>query len=651
MFANFDDSVLEIIEDAKEYTKERYKIDKLGTESLLYVMFSKEESICRFLLEDYRVTSIEIMEAMEEYVIIRNNNNLYTEKFLEVLEMAKAIAKENKSQIVLEEHLLFSLLVVKDTIFESLIKKLNLNSLLLIEDLKEYFYISTTDEINNYSTNLTTLAKEGKLNKLIGREHYLHRMKIVLERKNKNNILLVGSAGVGKTALVEGLCYELLKDGSKFEVVSVSVASLVANTKYRGDFEARINKVLNDVISSSNKILFIDEIHTIVGAGSSDNSMDIANILKPYLVRDNFRCIGATTIEEYEKHIAKDKALARRFQPIFVNELNVAETKNVLNGIVSGYVEFHKTYLDKNYIDYIIKLSNEKITNRKFPDKAIDLMDEAMCLAKFEKSKSVKIHHIEEAIKNICGIEVGDINYSYIYNELESYILDNYLGVSKNKRLLSINFEGDDDNLELLKEELKRGFGIGEEAILDIDLAHFNEQNSLSSLLGTPPGYVGYDDGGILSEHFSKYLSQIIIMRDLDKASNDIIGFVKAMIKHGFFYDKKGREFYTKNTIFIFVGKQNLKKDIGFVVDGEPKLKPFMECDITLSNKKTYKQINTYIDSFRFKGFDVSFNEEEFDKHQDSFKKGFIDLVRSYKKGKYFLFYNSKTNKIEITSD
>ena len=191
---------------------------------------------------------------MSSYMLIRSDNNEYTEKLLEVIEMAKAISKENNSSVVLEEHLLFSLLVVKDTVFEALIKKLNLNTLILIEDLKEYFYIKTTEEVSNYSTNLTQLAKENKLNKLIGRESYLNRMKVVLGRKNKNNILLIGSAGVGKTALVEGLCYLLLKEKSDKEIISINVASLVANTKYRGDFEARINTVLNEVINSNNKI-------------------------------------------------------------------------------------------------------------------------------------------------------------------------------------------------------------------------------------------------------------------------------------------------------------------------------------------------------------------------------------------------------------
>lgn len=648
MFTNFDSGVIKIIEDAKEYTKKIFKVQKVGTESLLYVMFSNEESICRILLEDYRVSIEEINEAMSSYMIIRNNNNEYTEKFLEVIEMSKAISKENNSNVVLEEHLLFALLVVKDTIFESLIKKLNLNSTILIEDLKEFFYIKNTDELENYSVNLTSLAKENKLNKLIGRESYLNRMKVVLGRKSKNNILLIGGAGVGKTALVEGLCYDLLKEKNSNEIISINVSSLVANTKYRGDFEARINKVLSEVTSSNNKILFIDEIHTIIGAGSSDNSLDIANIIKPYLVRDNFRCIGATTTEEYQKSIYKDKALARRFQPIFVDELTPDETLNVLEKIVDDYSDFHNVYLDKKYLPYIVKLSKDKITNRKFPDKSIDLMDEAMCLTKMHNYKSVKTIQIDEALKNISGVGVGVINYDFCYKELESYFLDHYLGVVAKKHLLSINFLGDECNLELLLNELKIGFGISGEAILNLDLSNFSENNSLSLLIGTSPGYVGYEDGGILSEHFAKYIYQIIIVKNFDVAAVDVKQFLLSLVSNGKFFDRKGREFKTLNTVFIFINKEQKQSNIGFV--NSSKTKENVLCDITLDNIKSATSINPYIDLFKYKGFDISFDEDDFNLNQTLFKKSLLNLVKKYSKGKYFLFYNNQTDEIEIIS-
>lgn len=647
MFDNFDNNVLEILEDSKKYTNKHFKLFKIGTESLLYVMFSKEESITRFLLEDYRVTLDEISQAILSYVIIRSNNNEYTDKFKEVIEMSKVISKENNSDVVLEEHLLFALLVVKDTIFEALIKKLNLNSIVLIEDLKEYFYIKNTEELNNYSVNLTQLAKENKLNKLIGRDSYLHRMKVILERKSKNNILLVGSAGVGKTALVEGLCYELINDGSSYEVISVNVSSLIANTKYRGDFEARINKVLDEVLNSSNKILFIDEIHTIIGAGSSDNSLDIANIIKPYLARENFRCIGATTADEYEKSINKDKALARRFQSIFVNELTPLETIDVLNGIIDNYIKFHNVDFDRKNIPYIIKLCDEKITNRKFPDKAIDLMDEAMSLAKISGSSTSNIYHIDEALKNITGCNLGVVEGSFTYNELEPFFLDNYLGVVTKKNLVSINFTGDEDNLQVLLTDIKSGFGITGESILEINLANFNEVNSLSGLIGTPPGYIGYDDGGVLSEHYSKFIYQVIVIKRFTDSSTEIKNFITSMIENGYFYDKKGREFRTINSVFIFVNENKRIDNIGFI-SGSKTLESNMKCDLELGSKASILKSNPYIDSFKYKGFDISFNEDDFKSHQTCFKKAFLEIIRKYNHGKYFLRFNPDTLKIEV---
>ena len=648
MLENFDDSVINIINDAKEYTKKNFKVKKIGTESFLYVMFSNEESICRILLEDYRVTLDEIKEAMSSYMLIRSDNNEYTEKLLEVIEMAKAISKENNSSVVLEEHLLFSLLVVKDTVFEALIKKLNLNTLILIEDLKEYFYIKTTEEVSNYSTNLTQLAKENKLNKLIGRESYLNRMKVVLGRKNKNNILLIGSAGVGKTALVEGLCYLLLKEKSDKEIISINVASLVANTKYRGDFEARINTVLNEVINSNNKILFIDEIHTIIGAGSSDNSLDIANIIKPYLVRDNFRCIGATTTEEYQKSIYKDKALARRFQPIFVDELSEEETLNVLSKIVDDYIDFHHVNIDKKYLNYIVKTCKDKITNRKFPDKAIDLMDEAMCLAKMENNKSTKITHIEQALKNISGVGMGIIDYDFKYKEMESYYLDHYLGVVTKKNLLAIKYLGNEKNLESLLDEIKLGFGISSEAILNLDLSNFTENNSLSLLIGTSPGYVGYEDGGILSEHYAKYIYQVVVIKNFEIAANDIKQFLLSLIRNGLFFDRKGREFKTTNSLFLFVGKEATETSIGFINTAKKQSNDMF--DLVIEDKKIINEVNPYVESFKYRGFDIAFDEEDFHKNSTSYKKALLEILKTYNKGKYFLFYNNSTNKIEIST-
>ena len=601
------------------------------------------------MLEDYRVTEEEILDIISKYVIIRNNSSDYTQKFLEVIERAKEVAKENKSNYVKEEHLLFALLTVDETIFFDQIIKLNLNPFNLIEDLKAYFSFKNESEINTHSISLTNLAKNNKLNKMIGRSEYLERMKIVLNRKNKNNILLIGSAGVGKTALVEGLCYELLEKKMDYNIISLNISSLIANTKYRGDFEARINKVLEEVIESENSILFIDEIHTIIGAGSSDNLLDVANIIKPYLVRNNFRCIGATTQEEYQKTIMKDKALSRRFQPIFVNELNEEETLNVLEGIKDDYINFHKVEVDDNMLEYIVNICSEKITTRKFPDKAIDLMDEAMCIAKMRADKSIKLIHVEEAFKNVCGILKGALDYDYKYQELEPYFLDNFLGVNNKKSLVSISFKGNKENLKLLLEEIKLGFGITSEMILELNMVNYTDLYSLSSLIGSPPGYIGYEDGGILSEHFSKFLYQVIVIHKLDYASKDIIEFIIGAKDKGFFFDKKGREFKTNNTVFVFVGDEEKTSKIGFL-NSNLETKKSLECDLYLGNKEIVISNNPYKSSLKYKGFDLSFDEEEFFKYSTDYKRSFLELLLKYEKGKYRLKYDENNKKIEIST-
>lgn len=650
MLEQFDDNTLDIIKKSFEYTTKHYKLSKVGTESILYIMFKEEDSICNFLLEDYRVREEEIKDIISRYVLIRSNNQEYTDKFLEVIEMARAISKENNSSLVKEEHLLYALLVVKDTIFEDTIIKLNLNQGALIEDLKAYFNLKNNNEVESYSVSLTQLAKDKKLNKMIGREEYLERMKIVLGRKNKNNILLIGSAGVGKTALVEGLCYDLLETLSEYNVISLNISSLIANTKYRGDFEARINKVLDEVIERENSIVFIDEIHTIVGAGSSDNLLDVANIIKPYLVRNNFRCIGATTAEEYQKTIMKDKALARRFQPIFVNELNEEETLNVLIGIKDDYIKYHNVEVSDKFMTYIIKLCKEKIVSRKFPDKAIDLLDEAMCIAKMRSESKLKMTHIDDALKNITGAQNGDLDYDYKYQELQPYFLDNFLGIKNNKNLVSIAFNGDDENLKLLLEELKLGFGIGSEMVLELNLTNYTDLHSLSSLIGTPPGYVGYDDGGILSEHFAKFLYQIIVIHKFESASYDIKEFLLSMKDKGVFYDKKGREFLTYNTVLVFVTEKKDDYKIGFL-NNNIKANESVSCDLYLTNKNDFVFSNPYISSFKYKGFDLSFDENEFSHHILDYKKSFFELLKKYEKGKYVLKYNDFTKKIDILVD
>lgn len=640
MFKHFDETTIAIIEKAKEYSKSRFKLGKIGTEAFLYVMFNDEDSLCRILLEEYRVSLLEIEDLMRDYIIIRSNNNEYTEKLKEVFQTAELIARENGVEKVFEEHLFFALLMVKNTIFIDTINRLNLNPLTLLEDLKNYFNLNIGKEIDNYSLNLTKLAKEGKLNSLIGREDYLKRMEIILKRKNKNNILLVGSAGVGKTALVEGLAIKLLNEE---QILSINVASIVANTKYRGDFESRINKILEEFVEKDT-ILFIDEIHTIMGAGSTDNNLDLANILKPYLARNNFRCIGATTIEEYQKTIYKDKALARRFQPIFINEPTLKETQEILKGIKKDFLDFHQVDMEDDKVEYIVSLA-EKIANRKFPDKAIDLLDEALSIAKINQAKSLTISHVDKAFENISGLVKGDLSYEYLYKELEPFYIDNYLGIKERNNLATIKFVGDDTNLALLLKELSRGFGIPNEMILDLDLTEFTEAFSISSLFGAPAGYVGYEEGGIISEHLAKYPAQIMVLRNLQNAHPEIRQIIDKMLSDKTIYDKKGRQLATNHAVFVVAEPLEDRCNMGFIKE-EKRFKN--EYALLLENKISCQKENAYGDFLNSHGFRINYDESSYQAHPLEYKKTFIDLIEKYEKGNYQLNFDAKLKQIEI---
>lgn len=638
MISKFDECCIKYINEAKEYTLNNFHLSQLGTESFLPVMFNDSDSICRVLLDDYRVNIEEIESIVKEYIIIRTSKKEYTEKLIEVFEYAETIAKENNSKYILDEHLFFALLSVRDTIFLDIIRKLNLNAEGLLDDLKEFFALDDTLNIKEYAIDLTALAKDKKLNNLIGREEYINKMKISLSRKNKNNILLVGSAGVGKTALVEGLAYNFIKEGVDKRIISLNISSIIANTKYRGDFEARINNIINEIILKKNVIVFIDEVHTIIGAGSTDNSLDVSNVLKPYLARGDFSCIGATTIEEYQKSIVKDKALARRFNVIFINEPTLDETIKILLGIKEDYEKFHQVKLDNKYCYYIAKIAENKMANKKFPDKAIDLMDETMSVTKAKKEIIVKKEDIDTALNNLAGINDGDLSYDYKYKELEPFFIDNFLGV-KNQRLVSILFSGTKKALQELVFELQKGFGITKEMVLEINAKEYKESFSISTLLGSPPGYVGYQEGGILSEHFAKYPYQILVVKNLNFANHVISSLFNSLLLEGKFLDKKGREFSCYNTAFIFVNEEEKKRNnFGFIQTNKVSKTNYYDLEITALDKT--EDVYNYSELFKENEISVEYDFLDYKKNPLIYKKEFLHILRNKDKKKFVIKYD-----------
>ncbi|MFI3251940.1 MAG: AAA family ATPase [bacterium] len=630
MFEKYSEKAKQIIKDASRYSEEK-ELQCIGTEGFLLALFNSKDSICRYLLEEYDVTSEEIYDILNSLVIIRQNNSKYTKKLESMFKTAQTIAEEQGSEDILEEHLFFSLLLTKDTIFLTQLDYLGIDLKDILDDLKEVFNLS--DEEIEYTTNLTKKAKNKEFDKFIGREEYLERMRVIISRKNKNNPLLVGNAGVGKTALVEGLASFYAKQNENYEILSLNLSSLLSNTKYRGDFEARIDTLTKSIVNKPNIILFIDEIHTIMGAGSSEGALDAANILKPFLARNSFKVIGATTIEEYRKTILTDKALSRRFQTVFVSEPTIQEMKNILFGIKKDYEKYHSVKVPSHVVHYIIEQANKKIVNRRFPDKGIDLLDEALSIAKMKNLKVINNNIIDEAIRQIIGLKVTKVKEDNFYKELNPLYLEYYLGID-HKVLGTISFSKDEYNLNEMKKEMINCLGITDEMFLDLDLSTYKESHSLSSLIGSPKGYVGYDEGGILSEHIASYPLSVVILSNYKLASKEIIDFLDNVVDKGYFYDKKGNLIDCKNLVLIYKEESIEEHSVGFL---ECKKEISSSKQYTIFNEKKFIATNTEVEFMKNKGYNLSYDNIDFESNKELYLKCFMNIINHYKKGSYTL--------------
>jgi len=506
---------------------------------------------------------------------------------------------------------------------------------------------STTPVLDNFSRDLTRLAVEGMIDPIIGRDKEVNRIAQILSRKKKNNAIIVGDAGVGKSALVEKLAL-LISEGNcptnllDKRIMSLDLTSLVAGTKYRGQFEERIKAILNEIQDEPNVIIFIDEIHTMVGAGNASGSMDAANILKPALARGEIQCIGATTFDEFKKNIEKDGALVRRFQKIVLSEPTVQETIDILHNLKPSYEEFHRVSYGENVIETIVSLSKRYITDKQFPDKAIDVMDELGS----EKKINVKIPEIIEKYKKeselikVRKLEVVK-NQDYelaaqlrdeerkILKKLESEkkkwnddqkenkkpitindvydLITNMTGVpitkldtKESKNLLSLektiskNVIGQEDAITKISKSIRRNrvgvkssskpigsfmflgsTGVGKthlaktlaktlfgdpEKIVRVDMSEFMEKHNVSKLIGSPPGYVGYDEGGQLTERIKNNPFSIVLFDEIEKAHKDVFNLLLQILDEGHLTDSFGRKVNFTNTVIIMTSNIGAKK-------------------------------------------------------------------------------------------
>ena len=656
---------------ALEYAKDiavYFEADYIETEHLLGGIAKVTDGVAANILYNYELEAHDIIRAIGEDITeqdilktkrrISRNNLKFTSRSQRVLDRAKLEAGRMGVNEVGTEHILLAIIADPEcqanrmlTSFGLSLKNLCIDILKLTDrdpnefrayvkqGRKEPVRRSDVPTLEQFGRDLTRDAHEKRLDPVVGRETEIQRVIQVLSRRTKNNPCLIGEPGVGKTAIIEAIA-QRIEAGEVPEtmldkrIFILDLTSTVAGSKYRGEFEERIKRIINEVQAAGNIILFIDEIHTIIGAGSAEGSMDASNILKPSLARGQIQIIGATTINEYRKNIEKDAALERRFQPIMVDEPSVEDTITILNGLKDTYEKYHNVVISEEGIDAAAKLSERYINDRYLPDKAIDLIDEACAKARLKgtpKTKAViNAENNVELYTNMLedSIKKGDfktgseakINLDKAMTKLdkvtEKWNTNKYenkpvIGESKiaevvsmwtripvskltkdeSKRLIKLEevlhkrVVGQDEAVKAVAKAVRRGrvglkdpnrpigsflflgpTGVGktelskalaesvfgsEEAIIRVDMSEYMEKHSVSKMVGSPPGYVGYDEGGQLSEKVRRNPYSVILFDEIEKAHPDVFNILLQVLDDGHITDSKGRKVSFKNTILI----------------------------------------------------------------------------------------------------
>ena len=683
MIYKFTTRAKKAMEIASDFAKE-FKHNYVGTEHILYGLVREGNGVASKVLENNGITSENVKEEIIELIGIGENEIVatgFTPRTKRVLENSYTEAKKIKYDYIGTEHLLIGIIKEEDCIATRILIDLNINISKLYNEIlnvvnelddviiqdgdkknsktKDY---NNTPTLNQYGIDLTKKALEGKLDPVIGRKEEIQRLIQILSRRTKNNPCLVGETGVGKTAIIEGLAQkicigdipEMLKQK---RVITLDISGMVAGAKYRGDFEDRIKKALAEVKKMGNVILFIDEIHTIVGAGSAEGAIDAANILKPMLARGEIQLIGATTITEYRKYIEKDSALERRFSCVNVPEPSKEDTILILTGLRDKYEAHHNVKITDGAIKAAINLSVRYINDRFLPDKAIDLIDEAASKARLKAYiEPQKIKDLQDEIKNIekdkneairsqkfeKAAELRDKekelkqkfekenekwknkNTKKIINITEENIeeiISKWTGIptekindNENEKLKNLEKSlherviGQNEAIEAVAKAIRRGrvglkdpnrpigsflflgpTGVGktelskalaenlfegEKNLIRIDMSEYMESHSVSKLIGSPPGYVGFDDGGQLTEKVRTKPYCVILFDEIEKAHPDVMNILLQVLDDGRLTDSNGRTVDFKNTVIIMtsnIGARLItdKKNLGFLNSNE----------------------------------------------------------------------------------
>ncbi|MVX66976.1 AAA domain-containing protein [Clostridium chromiireducens] len=660
-----------------ENESEKFKHGYVGTEHMLLGIL-KEDGYSAKLLKKHGVDSDKIRTMIQRYLgygdIKRTDDNiLLTPRTKRLVDESFAAAKKLNHKYVSPEHILLALLNQEEGMAYTILKSLNINFAVISEELVVFLSGNYEDKVSDKSTmdnkkantpmldkygrDLTALSREGGLDPVIGRDNETQRLLEILCRRIKNNPCLIGEPGVGKTAVVEGLAQRIVEGNipeilKNKRVVSLDLTSMIAGAKYRGEFEERLKKTMEEIVRDKNIIIFIDEIHTIIGAGGAEGAIDASNILKPALARGEIQCIGATTIDEYRKYIEKDSALERRFQPITVGEPTKEETLEILKGLRDKYEAHHRVEITDEALEAAVNLSDRYITDRFMPDKAIDLIDEGAAKVRIQNlTAPPDLKDLEEKIENISkekeeAIRVQDFERAANLRDKERTLKDKLsnmknnwdtqnsikllvvdaekianvvsswtkipiqkLTESESERLLNLEnilhkrVVGQNEAVKSIARAVRRArvgikdpsrpigsfiflgpTGVGktelskalaeamfgnENNIIRVDMSEYMESHSVSRLIGSPPGYVGYEDGGQLTEAVRRKPYSIVLLDEIEKANPEVFNILLQIMEDGRLTDGKGKIVNFKNTIIIMtsnVGAHQIKKQksIGF---------------------------------------------------------------------------------------
>ena len=676
----------------------------IGTEHVLAGLLKEGTGVAAKVLTENGVDLDKLLDMIRELIAFENGTPVreregYSPRAQRILEEAQVQAKRFGQKEAGTEHILLAIIKEGENVAVRLMNAMNVNlqkvyvetlqaigqdGNLYKEDLgRKNQGKSKTSTLEQYSRDLTALAREGKLDPVIGREDEIRRVIQILSRRTKNNPCLIGEPGVGKTSVVEGLALRIVSGDVPFtvqnkRVLTLDLSGMVAGSKYRGEFEERIKKVIKEVIDDGNVVLFLDEIHTLIGAGGAEGAIDASNILKPSLARGELQMIGATTISEYRKYVEKDAALERRFQPVNVEEPTQEEAIQILEGIKGKYEEHHRVIITKEAVEAAVKLSERYINDRNLPDKAIDLIDEAAASARLQvmeipqkekdlmaeiKKKDLQIERsirmeifsqaaelksqqaqlLKKYDKMVASREAQEKEKRYAVGEEDiarvvavwTKIPVTKLAEKESEKLLKLEsilhkrVIGQEEAVTAVAKAMRRGrvglkdphrpigsffflgpTGVGktelskalaeamfgsEDAMIRVDMSEYMEGHSVSKMIGSPPGYVGFDEGGQLSEKVRRNPYSVVLFDEIEKAHPDVFNILLQILDDGHLTDSKGRKVSFKNTILIMTsnaGAQRIvePKNLGFAAEkNEQKDYERMKSAVMEEVKKSFK--------------------------------------------------------------